>query len=127
MIEQRQYHRVALTEKCALVYQDTIYQGELENISLNGAVVTLTESASLPKGVICLLIVYLNGESNPLRLNVEVIHRSLPMLGVRFVPLDEYGQNRLVHLVQKFSTDPDKLETELDSLKWHITNYLRAS
>ena len=127
MIEQRQFHRVKLTEKSALVYQDTIYQGELENISLNGAVISIEDGVSIPTGAICLLIVYLKGEVNPLRLNVEVIHNNLAMLGMRFVPLDEYGQNRLVHLVEKFTTEPEKLVTELESIKRHIANYLRAS
>ena len=127
MIEQRQFHRVKLTEKCALAYQDVIYQGELENISLNGAVISIAGEVPIPVGAICLLVVYLNGETNPLRLNVELIHNNLAMFGMRFVPLDEYGQNRLVHLVGKFTTEPEKLVSELDAIKWHIANFLRAS
>ena len=127
MIEQRQFHRVKMTEKCTLTYQGTIYQGELENISLNGAVISIPCDVPIQIGAICLLTVYLKGEVNPLRLNVEVIHSNLAMLGMRFVPLDECGQNRLVHLVEKFTTEPEKLVTELEAIKWHIANYLRAS
>ena len=127
MIEQRQFHRVKLTEKCTLTYQETIYQGELENISLNGAVISCADMVPVPLGAICQLVVYLSGEVNPLRLNVEVMHSNHAMLGMRFVPLDEYGQHRLVNLVEKFTTEPDKLVTELDAIKWHIANYLRAS
>ena len=127
MIEQRQFHRVRLTEKCTLTYQDAIYQGELENISLNGAVISCADMVPVPLGAICQLVVYLSGEVNPLRLNVEVMHSNHAMLGMRFVPLDEYGQHRLVNLVEKFTTEPDKLVTELDAIKWHIANYLRAS
>ena len=127
MIEHRRFHRVKLAEKCALSYQDTIYQGELENISLNGAVVSFADNAAIPMGAICLLTLFLTGEINPLKLNVEVIHSNLDILGMRFVPLDEYGQNRLVHLVQSFTTEPDKLITELEAIKWHIAKYLRAS
>jgi hypothetical protein len=127
MIEQRQFHRVKLTEKCVLTYQNTAYPGEVENISLNGAVISLADSAAIPNGAICLLTVPLKGELSPLKLNVEVIHASHDMLGMRFVPLDEYGQNCLVHLVQKFTCEPDKLLTELDTIRWHIANYLRAS
>ena len=116
-----------MAEKCSLAYQDTIYHGELENISLNGAVVAFTDHVAIPMGSIGLLIVYLKGEKSPLKLNVEIIHSNLDMLGMRFVPLDEFGQNRLVHLVQSFTTEPDKLVTELESIKWHIANYLRAS
>ena len=127
MIEQRQFHRVELTEKCDLTHQGTFYPGSLENISLNGAVISFADSVSIPMGAICLLTVYLNGEVDPLRLNAEVIHSNRSMLGMRFVPLDEYGQNCLVHLVEKFTTEPDKLVTELERIKWHIANYLRAS
>lgn len=127
MIEQRQFHRVKLTERCDLAYQNTIYQGELENISLNGAVIGFANHVTIPMGAICLLTVYLKGEASPLRLNAEVIHSSLASLGMRFVPLDEYGQNCLVHLVESFTSEPEKLLTELERIKWHIANYLRAS
>jgi len=127
MIEQRQFHRVKLTERCVLSYQNAAYPGELENISLNGAVISLPDSASIPNGAICLLTVDLKGELSPLKLNVEVIHANRTLLGMRFVPLDEYGQNCLVHLVGKFTSEPDKLSTELDTIRWHIANYLRAS
>jgi hypothetical protein len=127
MIEQRQFHRVKLAERCDLAYQNSNYQGELENISLNGAVVGFAGNVVIPIGAICLLTVYLKGEANPLRLNAEVIHSSLASLGMRFVPLDEYGQNCLVHLVESFTTEPDKLVTEMERIKWHIANYLRAS
>ncbi len=127
MIEQRQFYRVRLTEKCTLTHLDTVYQGELENISLNGAVISCADMVPVPLGAICQLVVYLNGEANPLSLNVEVMHCNHAMLGMRFVPLDEYRQHRLVNLVEKFTTEPDKLVTELDAIKWHIANYLRAS
>ena len=127
MIEQRQFHRVKLTEHCTLNYQDTIYQGELDNISLNGAVISCGGEIPVPLGAICQLVVYLKGEVNPLKLNVEVMHSNHAMLGMRFVPLDEHGQHRLVNLVEKFTMEPDKLVTELDAIKWHIANYLRAS
>ena len=127
MIEQRQFHRVKLTEACALSYQDTSYPAELDNISLNGAVITLSDRVVIPNGAICLLTVYLRGEKTPLRLNAEVIHANRAMVGMRFIPLDEYGQNCLVDLVEKFTTEPNKLASELDSIKWHIVNYLRAS
>jgi hypothetical protein len=127
MIEQRQFHRAKLTEKCLLSYQNVLYSGELENISLNGAVISLTDTFSIPNGAICLLTVDLKGELSPLKLNVEVIHTNHAMLGMRFVPLDEYGQNCLAHLVGKFTSEPDKLSTELEMIGWHIANYLRAS
>jgi hypothetical protein len=126
MIDQRQFHRVKLTEKCLLSYQNAIYPGELENISLNGAVISLSDSVSISNGAICLLTVDLKGEASPLQLNVEVIHSNGALLGMRFVPLDEYGQSCLVHLVGKFSCEPDKLLTELETVRWHIANYLRA-
>jgi hypothetical protein len=127
MKEQRKFHRVGMTEKCSLAFQGTLYQGQLDNISLNGAVVSFTDHISIAKGAICLLTVHLSGDLPPLKLNVEVIHSNLDILGMRFVPLDENGQNRLVQLVEKFTTEPAKLASELDDLKWHITNYLRAS
>ncbi|GFO58457.1 hypothetical protein GMST_07820 [Geomonas silvestris] len=126
MNEQRKFHRVRMTETCSLSYQSTLYHGQLDNISLNGAVVSFTEPVSVPVGAICLLTVYLK-ETAPLRLNIEVIHSNNAMIGMRFVPLDEAGQHQLVDLVQRFSTEPEKLASELDILKWQIANYLRAS
>jgi len=127
MTEKRQFHRVRMTETCSLTYQNDLYHGQLDNISLNGAVVSFTEKVTIPVGTICLLSVFLKGESAPLRLNIEVIHCHDAMIGMRFVPLDQFGQNQLVNLVQRFTTEPEKLVEELDTLKWHIANYLRAS
>jgi hypothetical protein len=127
MIEHRRFHRVGMTETCSLSYQGALFPGQLDNISLNGAVVSFSDGISIPIGAICLLTVYLKGESDPLKLNVEVIHSNLDILGMRFIPLDEYGQNCLVHLVERFTSEPEKLKSELDALKWSVTNYLRAS
>ena len=116
-----------MAEKCTLAYQGTNVSGQLENISLNGAIISVTDSIAIPMGAIGLLTVYLKDGLAPLRLNVEIIHCSAAKLGMRLVPLDEYGQNCLVHLVESFTTEPEKLKTELERIKWHIAHYLRAS
>ena len=127
MIEQRQFHRVNLTEQCELTYQDTVHQGQLENISLNGAVASFAGRIPVQPGTLCLLTVYLKGETHPLRLNVEIIHSNLAMVGMRIASLDECGQACLVGLVKSFTSEPDQLAAELERIKWHIANYLRAS
>lgn len=126
MIEKRQFHRIGMTETCSLSHQDKLYEGQLDNISLNGAVASFPDDVELPTGAICLLTIYLKDDSI-LKLNVEIIHSNTAMVGMRFVPLDEDGQHRLVNLVEKFTTEPAKLASELEKLKWHIANYLRAS
>ena len=127
MREQRQYHRVGMTETCTLTYQNSLFQGQVNNISLNGAVASFGEHLDVPLGSICQLTIHLKDENPPLLLNVEIIHCTDAMVGMRFVPLDEKGQNRLVHLVGRFTSEPHKLAAELETLKWHITNYLRRA
>lgn len=127
MIEQRQFQRVKLTQPCALAYQEDVYHGHLENISLNGAVISLDAGATVPVGGIGLLTVYLDEDARPLKLNVEVIHNNSSLLGVKFIPVDEYGQTCLLHLVEKFTCDTEKLISEMEAIREHIANFLRKA
>ncbi|KAF0216288.1 MAG: type IV pilus assembly [Geobacteraceae bacterium] len=113
MIEQRRFHRVRFTAKSELNHNDITYQGQLENISLSGALVSCIDGIIVPQGEECTLTVYLDWENLPLRLVVEIIHASFTMVGMKFVSCDADTKGRLYKLMERVTTEPDRLRNEL--------------
>lgn len=116
MIEQRRFHRVRFMAKSELNHNDIIYKGQLENLSLNGALVSFNDGIIVPQGEECTLTVCLEGELIPLRFEVEVIHSSFTMVGMKFVSSGADTKERLYKLMEKLTTEPDKLRDELRQL-----------
>lgn len=117
MIEKRRFHRVRFTAKSVLKHHDLAYQGQLENISLNGALVSFSNGIIVPQGDKCILTVWLKGEEIPLRFFVEVIHSSFTMVGVRLFSVDADTRVRLHNLMERITPEPEKLEKELQLLE----------
>lgn len=127
MSEQREFHRVTLAEKCAMAYQEIVHQGEIENISLSGALIRFTDSVFIQVGGACFLTVHIEGGITPLRLDVEIVHSNLSVIGIRFVSIYDDGRDRLIQMVERYTTEPDRLATEMERIRVHIANYLQAS
>ncbi len=116
MIEKRRFHRVRFMAKSELNHNGIVYKGQLENLSLNGALVSFNDGIIVPQGEECTLTVYLEGEHSNLRFEVEVIHSSFTMVGMKFVPSDADTKARLYKLMGKVTAEPDKLRDELQRL-----------
>ena len=117
MFEKRRFHRVRFTAACELTHNDISYKGQLENISLNGALVSFNDGLIVPQDDECILMVYLEGENSPLRLGVRVIYSNFTMIGVKFVLMDAGCRERLNNLVASLSGEPEKLSDELKLLE----------
>jgi c-di-GMP-binding flagellar brake protein YcgR len=116
MIENRRFHRVRCTANSALAHDGMTYRGQLENISLSGALVSFGEGIIIPQGGECILTVYLEGEDIPLRFMVEVMHSSFTMAGIKFVSFDTDMKMRLYKLMESVTSEPGKLRDELQLL-----------
>jgi c-di-GMP-binding flagellar brake protein YcgR len=116
MIEKRRFQRIRFTAASDLTHNNISYKGQLENISLNGALLSFNDGLIVPQDDECILIVYLKGENIPLRLTVRVIYSNFTMIGVKFESMDAGTRERVNDLVAALSVEPEKLKDELKLL-----------
>jgi len=84
----------------------------MENISLNGALISFSDGVVIPRNESCSLTVYLEEENTPLRLTIEVIHSNFTMIGIKFVSKDAEMQESLQELIERLTTGQEKLVNE---------------
>ncbi len=117
MLEKRRFHRVRFTAACELTHNRISYKGQVENISLNGALVSFNEGLIVPQDDECLLRICLVGDNVPLELAARVIYSNFTMVGVKFSPMDSVTVERLYKLVASLSRETEKLSDELKLLE----------
>lgn len=123
-MQHRLFHRVLFTAKSAVTLDDVTFQGQIENISLNGALVNFEKKDVIVRGGdTCFLSIYPEGESNPLRIITEVVHERHGMVGVKFVALDTDTRLRLYQLVEKAAAEPEKVRSEWCRLNGYLADY----
>lgn len=126
MIGNRKFPRVRLTAQCVLGCQNVDYKGQLENISISGALVRLEQCICEPHGVESTLTIYVEGEVPPLRLNIEVVCTSFTLTGIKFVSCDAETAVRLGQLVETLASETDMQETEREKIQSYLSNYVRG-
>jgi hypothetical protein len=117
MYEKRRFHRVRFTTASELIHNDIIYKGQLENISLNGALLSFGDGVVIPQDEECFVTVRLEDEEDPLRLVVKVIYSNFTMIGIKFALVDDVTRARLYKLMAGLSNDPEKLSKERQQLE----------
>jgi hypothetical protein len=109
MNEKREFHRVRFRAKCELTHNEITYHGQLENISLNGALISFNDGVVVPEEEECILTIHLDDEETPLRVAVEVKHSNFTMIGIKFFTCNEkMAQERLFNLMERLSAETDK-------------------
>ncbi len=116
MNEKRRFHRVRFKCPCEMSHKCIAYKGQLENISLNGALISFEEGVIVPENDECLLKVYMEGESSLLQMAVRVIYSNFTMVGVQFSAMEAADRKRLSKLMEALSNDPVKIAQELKLL-----------
>ena len=122
-MQQRWFHRVLFTAKSVVTLDDVIFKGHVENISLNGALISFEQDITVNRGDKCFLTIYPEGKSQPIRIIAEVVRFLRNMVGIKFVAIDEDTQLCLYELVERLTTEPDKMNAESDKLKEYFVNY----
>jgi hypothetical protein len=108
MSENRQSHRVRFRAKSELTHNEITYQGQLENISLNGALLSFNDGVVVPEEDECILTIHLEDEETPLRVGVEVKHSNFTMIGIQFNTYDDSARERLCNLMERLIAETDK-------------------
>jgi c-di-GMP-binding flagellar brake protein YcgR len=117
VLDKRQFHRVRFTAISELINNNITYRGQLENISLNGALVSFSDGVIVPQDDECILSVFLEGEDTPLRFVVKVIYSNFTMIGIKFVSEDTETRERLYNILARLSTEKQKLAYERKALE----------
>ncbi len=99
-----------------LQHLDLIYQGQIENISLKGALISFDDGVVVPNGEDCRLTIDLDGLNLQLHLFVKIVHTTYTMLGVQFISCDITTQEHLFKLIEGITPYPEKLREEIKSL-----------
>ncbi len=116
MGEHRRFHRVRFTAEIELVHRNIAYKGQLENLSLNGALISFDEGIIVPQNDECDLTVRL-AEDALLRLEVKAIYSNFTMIGVKFTRFDAGTRERLYSLMERISNEPARLSKEQQLLE----------
>jgi len=125
LIEKREFHRVQLSSKTILSRNGNNYLGQLENISMTGALVRFEHGALLPIGSEYDMTVIVDGEDAPLQLNVEVICFTFAMAGIKIVSFKADSGARLAKLIESISSEPDIEMAEREKVRRLFANYYR--
>jgi len=125
MIEKRKFPRVRLTTKSMLRNKDADYKGQLENISISGALVRLEQCIVVPLGGEYNLTIYIEGQDVPIRIIVEVVCSTLSLAGIKFVSCGPDSRSRLEQLVRTLTPESESMETKRETIRLHLDNYLR--
>ena len=112
-MENRRFHRVKFTAQGDLRHQTLTYQVRLENLSLKGALVSSEECLMVSPGDSCTLSIRLEEEDALLVFTVEVVHSFFSMVGVHFVGYENDAEQRLIALLKRITSDPEKLDLEV--------------
>ena len=126
-MQQRWFHRVLFTAKSVVELDDIILKGQIENISLNGALISFEKDITVNRGDKCFLTIYPEGESRPIRIIAEVVRFLRNMVGIKFVAMDAETQSYLYELVKKVTTEPEDMEVASARLKEYFANYFAAT
>lgn len=108
MLDKRQLHRVRFKATSELINNDITYKCQLENISLNGALVSFSDGVVVPQDDECILSVFLEGENTPLRMLAQAINSHFTMIGIKFVSEDAETRERLYNLLERLSSEKNQ-------------------
>jgi PilZ domain len=126
-MQQRWFHRVLFTAKSVVTFDDVIFKGQVENISLNGALISFEKDITVNCGDKCFLTIYPEGENQPIRIIAEVVRFLRNMVGIKFVAIDAETQLCLYELVKRVTTEPDKMDADRERLKRYFVNYFAGT
>ena len=119
-MEKRRFRRVPFKAQCVFGYYGISEAGQVETISLNGAMISFHDSLMVPEGETCSLSVTLPEETTTLQFQVVVVYSTLYRIHVQFVSCDEPTRHRMIRLMETLSPEPEKLAEELHLLGWKL-------
>ena len=115
MPEQRQFSRIPFTSVTQLIVGTNHLPAQLQNISLQGALVTIQGSIPLQQGQSCQMEIQLGADIR-LKMAAELVRIVDQQLGFRFKSMDVISMTHLRQLITLNMEHPDHINQELSSL-----------
>ena len=113
MESKRRFSRVNFVAKTHMEFNNNIYEGELLDISLKGALLHSRVKIPLKKGDCCILKIHLHSSDIILTFNAELAHLQQNDLGFKFTSEDVDTMTHLRRLLDLNVGNHDKITDEL--------------
>jgi len=108
MIEKRAFPRFRFEARCVLKHDNRSYDGQMVNISLDGAMISFNESTMVPQDEKCSLVIFMDSVDIPEQIEVVAVYSSLSFIGVKFIGFDEITYPQLYGQIEILSKKPEK-------------------
>ena len=116
MQDRRNFSRIKFVASVQVEFNDEIFEGELLDISLNGALLRSRAHVPIEKGDFCKLGFYLHPSEISLDFDAEVVHLHQNKLGFKFLSEDIDTMTHLRRLLELNIGDHDRITRELTFL-----------
>ena len=108
MIEQRKYPRIRFDARCTLFHDGSTYGGSVVNISLGGAMLSVDDSAFIPQGDTCRLLILAEGCGEPGGIEARVVYSAFSCIGIMFLTFGRDTHPELYEKIERLSGNPEK-------------------
>ena len=113
MNERRNFQRIPFATKAEINHTGNTYQGELTDISFQGALVLGKGNIPLTEGNRCELAIHLLDSEITLHFETDIIHHRENRFGFRFTSKDIETASHLQRLLELNIGSPDTIDREI--------------
>ena len=113
MDERRKFVRVKFLAAVEVVYFDNVYEAELLDLSLKGALIHPIREIPMGLGNSCDLEIGLAAKDLILKFKAELVHLNGEHFGLKFISLDIDTMTHLRRLLELNVYDHDRITSEL--------------
>jgi hypothetical protein len=105
---RRKFPRVRFEARCILLYGACAHEGNVVNISLGGAMISLNDSAVIPQEEECLFKIFAGSNETFDEIGASVAYSTSSCIGVRFLAFDGNSHPHLYSHIEMLSRNPEK-------------------
>jgi hypothetical protein len=106
--KERKSPRVRFEARCILLYGDCAHEGKVVNISLGGAMVSLSDSAVIPQEEECLFKIFAGSNAMFDEIEASVVYSAFSCIALRFLTFDGNSHPHLYAQIELLSQNPEK-------------------
>ena len=114
MDEKRYFSRINFKAYSQIEFKDKMYEGELLDLSMRGALLNFKEEIPLQMNNSCTLIIHLHSSDIKLIFEAELVHIHENNFGFKFISEDVGTITHLRNLLSLNVGDYDKITEELE-------------
>lgn len=113
MNSKRNFSRINFAANAQIELNNNIFEAELMDISLKGALIHIKAKTPLEKGNHCTIKIFLHSSDIILTFNAELVHIEQNDFGFKFLDIDLDTMTHLRRLLDLNIGDQDKITNEL--------------